>query len=201
MHEKQEVGILALLFGEKEPLKEQLSEAVGSLKTVGAKIEVATGKLQERAKRLFEETAEYYAKGDATRAAMYANEVSLVRKLSKKFEACRLALEMIEIRVETVIESGNIAAALHPVMDVIADVRREIGSVIPEVDTQLNTINSSLEQILSSTLHTDVKTLETLYKTESADEVLQEVRNMVGEQKENGLPVTPEAPVEESTSA
>jgi Conserved protein implicated in secretion len=188
---------LALLIGEREPIKAQLLEAVSSIKTIGAKIDASLSKLEERGKKLFEEAAEFYARGDSTRATIYANEVAVIRRISKKLSMCRLALEVVETRIETVIESGNIAAVLQPAIEVIRSIKDEVGPIIPQAEAELASLSAALSEIMSNSLQNEIKSIESMFKTESAEEILGEIKKAVVEKGVQELPMPPETQVAE----
>ncbi|MCL5788774.1 MAG: hypothetical protein M1357_03095 [Candidatus Marsarchaeota archaeon] len=182
---------LAGLFRSEEPLKVQLTEAASALRSITSSVDMAIAKMSNRSKELLASAAESYARGEMERARMYANEVALVRNLGQKLSKSRLALEVIEVRIETLMESGNIAAALHPAIEAIRSVKDDIGPVIPQAEEQLSTVGNILGDILASSFHSDIKSLDGVFKTESGEGVLQEVMALVGAQKETSLPAPP----------
>ncbi|MEM3670776.1 MAG: hypothetical protein QW767_03425 [Thermoprotei archaeon] len=183
---------MASIFRGSEPLKEQLTEAVSALRQITAKVDMAVARMDSRGKELLSYAAESYSKGELERARVYANEVALVRNLSNKLSKSRLALELIEVRIETVMETGNIAAVLHPAIEAIRSVKEDIGPVIPQAEEQLASVGSVLGDILATSFHTDIKAIDGLFTTESGESVLEEVMAFVGSQKEVSLPTPPD---------
>jgi division protein CdvB (Snf7/Vps24/ESCRT-III family) len=184
---------VAILLGEKEPIKPQLNEALNSIRGLGAKMDMATSKMNERAKQLLHAAAEFYAEGDKERASMFANEVALVRNLSQKLSKSRIALEVIEVRIETVIQSGDIAATLHPAIEAIRAIKDEIGPIIPEAEQQLANVNTALSDVLAGSFHADIKSIDAMFKTSSAEEVLAEVIALAKADIAQELPAPPAA--------
>jgi len=194
---------LAILSLGRESLKEQLTEALGSLKTFNTKVDMAINKMEERAKNLLEQAAACYAKGDKTKAMMLASEIALIRNLSQKLTKSSLALEVVQLRIETVITSGDIVTTLQPAIEAIKSVKDDIGSLIPGADEQLGKLNDALGDVLANSFHMDVKSIDSLLKTSSADEVLAEVMSIVANEQSTQLPTPPantaENPMQEST--
>ncbi len=185
------MGAVAILSIGREPLKEQLMEALGSLKTFNTKVDMAINKMDERAKSLLEQAAVCYSKGDKTKAMMYAGEIALIRNLTQKLAKSSLALEMVQLRIETVVTSGDIVTTLQPAIDAIKSVKDDIGSLIPGADEQLGKLNEALGDVLANSFHMDVKSIDSLLKTSSADEVLAEVMTMVANEQSTQLPTPP----------
>lgn len=184
---------MAILSLSRESLKEQLMEASSSLKTFSAKVDMAINKMNERAKNLLELAADCYAKGDKNRAMMYAGEIALIRNLSQKLAKSSLALEMVQLRIETVITGGDIVATLQPAIEAIKSVKDDIGTLIPGADQQLEALNEALSDVLANSFHLDVKSIDSLFKTSSAEEVLAEVMGIVAAEQSEQLPTPPQA--------
>jgi Conserved protein implicated in secretion len=144
-----------------------------------------------------------YAKGDKTKATMLASEIALIRNLSQKLTKSSLALEVVQLRIETVITSGDIVTTLQPAIEAIKSVKDDIGSLIPGADEQLGKLNDALGDVLANSFHMDVKSIDSLLKTSSADEVLAEVMSIVANEQSTQLPTPPantaENPMQEST--
>jgi len=77
------------------------------LRTTLSRLDVYIGRLQERDRRLFERVVEGYMSKDTARAAMYANEVAEIRKVVRQLIATQIALEQVELRLETSRRSGT----------------------------------------------------------------------------------------------
>lgn len=183
---------MAVLSLSRESLKDQLAEASASLKTFTAKVEMAINKMNERAKNLLTLAAECYARGDKARAMMYAGEIALIRNLSQKLTKSSLALEMVQLRIETVITGGEIVSTLQPAIEAIRSVKDDIGTLIPGADEQLSRLNEALADVLANSFHMDVKSIDSLLKTSSAEEVLAEVVSLVAQEQSAHLPTPPQ---------
>ncbi len=179
-------------MGERESLKLQINDAITTIRGLQSKIDISTNKMDERAKQLLQSAGEYYGKQERERATLYANEVALIRSLSGKLSKSRLVLEVIELRLETVVETEDLASTLRPAIDAIKNVKNDIGPIIPKADELLAQVNGQLSDILATTFHTDVKSVDTVIKTSSAEEVMSEVRAMLGAGLAAELPTPPE---------
>jgi Conserved protein implicated in secretion len=94
-------------FKSKEPLRYKLIMAQYRLRTTLSRLDVYISKMQERDRTLFERVIEAQMNKDQARAAMYANEIAEIRKVSKQLITTQIALEQVELRLETVTELGR----------------------------------------------------------------------------------------------
>ncbi len=87
-------------------------------------------------------------KHDSQHAAVYANELAEVRKMSRMVTQAKLALEQITLRLNTVTELGDIVVTLTPAMAVIRSVRQGLVSVLPEAEGEIGEISGLLSSVL-----------------------------------------------------
>jgi division protein CdvB (Snf7/Vps24/ESCRT-III family) len=131
-----------------KPLKERVDETIYRLKGQLSKLDMASMKMEQHEKELFEKCVAAQAMGDDARASLYANECAEVRKISKLLLKSKLALEHVLLRLETVEEFGDVITVMGPVAGVITALRKQLGGIVPEVSYELGRIGDELGKMV-----------------------------------------------------
>ncbi|QGR20503.1 cell division protein CdvB1/B2 [Stygiolobus azoricus] len=139
---------LKTAFKPQQPLRYKLVMADYRLKTTISRLDVYISKLQERDRSLFEKVVEAQMSKDNMRAAMYANEIAEIRKITKQLLATQIALEQVQLRLETVTELGDVFNSLVPVVGVIRELRYAMKGVMPELSVELADLEEGLQEIV-----------------------------------------------------
>jgi division protein CdvB (Snf7/Vps24/ESCRT-III family) len=127
------------------------------------------------------------------RAAMCANEIAEVRKLIKFLYSVQLAVERVVLRLETIKELSDIVVDLKPALGLLKDVSTDLFKVLPDVSSELNHVNETIQETLYSTkLNADGSIIPVGQKTEGGQEVLQEVSTYLERKLADSLPEPPE---------
>ena len=148
---KQEPSIaekVKSLFKPQQPLRYRLIMAHYKLKSTINRLEVYISKLQERDRALFEKVVEAQMNKDNARALMYANEIAEIRKITKQLLTTQIALEQVELRLETVSELGDVFTSLVPVLGVIRELRQAVKGVMPELSVELGELEDGLQEVV-----------------------------------------------------
>jgi division protein CdvB (Snf7/Vps24/ESCRT-III family) len=131
-----------------QPLRYKLAMAHYKLRTTLSRLDVYIGRLQERDRRLFERVVEGYMSKDTARAAMYANEVAEIRKVVRQLIATQIALEQVELRLETFQEIGDVFTNLIPVIGVVKELKSAMKGVMPEIGLELAELEETLQGVV-----------------------------------------------------
>ena len=164
-------------------------------------MEQASFRLKERDRILFETCMFALKKDNKEKAAMCATEIAEVRKLVKFLYNVQLAIERVVLRLETIKELGDIVADLKPALRLLQGVSQELFQVLPDVSSELNTVNQTIQDTLHATkLTTDETVIPVGKKTEAGEEILKEVSCFMEQKLAETLPEPPAtAPVKEKT--
>lgn len=124
---------------------------------------------------------------------MYANEVAEVRKLMNLLSQTQIAIERIILRLETVKELNNIMIDLRPALSTLKNVTQGIVAAMPDVASELNSINDSITETLLVTSPRSIEPpiLPTNLKTPAGQEILNEVATVLEEKLTEKLPEPP----------
>ncbi len=137
-------------FKNKEPLKYRLIHAQYKLKTMISRLDTQIGRMQERDRVLFERVVEAQMSKDNQRAAVYANEVAELRKMSRQLLVTQIALEQVQLRLETIGEFADVFAGLGPVVGVINELKNSIRGMMPELSLELSELGEGLNDVVLS---------------------------------------------------
>jgi hypothetical protein len=142
-------------------------------------------------------------KNNKEKAAMCATEIAEVRKLVKFLYNVQLAIERVVLRLETIKELGDIVADLKPALKLLQGVSQELFQVLPDVSSELSTVNQTIQDTLSATKLTSEENLIPVgRKTEGGEEILKEVSCFMEQKLSETLPEPPAAaptPIKEKT--
>lgn len=157
------------------------------------KLEQASYRLKQRDRGLFESCMRALKRNKKQRAAMCANEIAEVRKLIKFLYSVQLAVERVVLRLETIKELSDIVVDLKPALGLLKDVSNDLFKVLPDVSSELNNVNETIQETLYSTkLNADGSIIPVGQKTEGGQEVLQEVSTYLERKLADSLPEPPE---------
>lgn len=185
------------------PIREVATKSIYTLRIQQNKLEQASFRLKERDRILFETCMGALKKNNKEKAAMCATEIAEVRKLVKFLYNVQLAIERVVMRLETIKELGDIVSDLKPALKLLQGVSQELFQVLPDVSSELNNVNSTIQETLHATkLTADENLVPVGKKTEAGEEILKEVSCFMEQKLSETLPeppIFPATPLKEKT--
>ena len=183
------------------PVREVATKSIFTLKVQQNKLEQASYRLKERDRILFETCMGALKKTNKDKAAICATEIAEVRKLISFIGNVQLAIERVVMRLETIKELGDIVTDLRPALNLLQGVSQQLFQVLPDVSTELNNVNSAIQDTLQQTkLTSDENLVPVGRKTEAGEEILKEVSCFMERKLSEKLPEPPVmAPIKEKT--
>jgi division protein CdvB (Snf7/Vps24/ESCRT-III family) len=185
------------------PLREVAAKSILTLRVQQNKLEMASYRLKERDKILFESCMGALKKNNKEKAAICANEIAEIRKLIKFLYNVQLAIERVVLRLETIKELSEIVVDLKPALKLLQNVSQDLFQVLPDVSNELNNVNSTISETLYATKITaDESLIPVNKKTPGGEEILKEVSSFLEQKLTETLPEPPgtSLPSEEKTS-
>src|SRR6187551_167769 len=131
------------------PLKPRIEEAQKRLHSQISKLESMSMKMEEKDQVIFKRIISAMQNHDSQYAKILSNELSQIRKMNKMITSAKLALEQIQLRLNTITELGDVVVTLSPAMSVIKNIQGGLNSMIPEADQSLSQISDLMGGILS----------------------------------------------------
>jgi division protein CdvB (Snf7/Vps24/ESCRT-III family) len=174
-------------------------EAVPKLKSQKFKLGQVIVKLTQRDKILFKTCAAALQAKNKERAAVFANELAEIRKLTKVLYHTQILVERIILRLETLKEFNAAFAELKPVLRNLKTVTKSLSSFMPQMAYEMERVNETILEVMTmSKIDSSKLEVPTDLKTPGGEEVLKEVADLLEEQLTEKLPAPPtSAPVME----
>jgi division protein CdvB (Snf7/Vps24/ESCRT-III family) len=116
-----------------------------------SKLDAISTKMNEKDKLIFDRVIQAVQNHDGQYAKLLSNELSQVRKMNTMVDSSKLALEQIQLRLNTMTELGDVVVTLSPAMSVIKGIQGGLSSMMPEADQSLGQISDLLGNILTGT--------------------------------------------------
>ena len=164
------------------PLKSQIDQANRQIRLLISQLDSTVNRIRQRDSTIFKNVVSSLAKHDMQHAAVYANELSEVRKMGKMVTQAQLAMEQISLRLGTINDLGEIASTLAPAVSVIKNMKEGLKLALPEADKEIGEISGLLSSVLVDASTTGGFSLNFDAANEDAQKVLEEA-SMVAEQR------------------
>jgi division protein CdvB (Snf7/Vps24/ESCRT-III family) len=129
---------------------------------------------------------------------MYANECAELRKMAKVVLHSEMALETINLRLQTIRDFGEIAYAMKPVAHVVGVLKTQLQGVLPEVSMELAGVNESLEGMAIEVGEATDTSFDSNASSEQAQQILQEANTVAEQKMKERFPELPPIPAHEA---
>jgi division protein CdvB (Snf7/Vps24/ESCRT-III family) len=107
--------------------------------------------MYEKDKLIFNRVVYAIQNHDGKYAKLLSNELSQVRKMNNMVDSAKLALEQIQLRLNTMTDLGDVVVTLSPAMSVIKGIQGGLSSMMPKADQSFEQISTLLGNIMSGT--------------------------------------------------
>lgn len=131
------------------PLKPKIDEAQKKLQLQIVKLDSITRKLKEKDDFIFKKVVESVRTHNKQYSQAYATELHEIRKMNKMVTSAKLAMEQIQIRLNTISELGDVVVTLSPCMSIIKGLGAGLGGLMPEANASMQDLSSILGDIMS----------------------------------------------------
>ncbi|MCL4436774.1 MAG: Snf7 family protein [Thaumarchaeota archaeon] len=181
-----------------DPLKPKIIEAERLIKVQMSHIDQALARIASRDAAIFQRVVSSLQKKDIQRAALYANELSEVRKLGKLVTQAKLALEQVVLRLDTIQDIGDAVTVISPVMSVVRSVGSDLTNIMPNAQGEIGEINNILSDILvNAGSLSGERQINTETSSEEADRILDEASSLAEERMRDLFPEVVNKPVQQ----
>ena len=131
------------------PLKPRIEEAQNRLHLQISKLDSISMKMQEKDQLIFKRIVNSLQNHDSHYAKVLSSELSQVRKMRQMAMSAKLALEQIQLRLNTITELGNVVVTLSPAMSEIKGLQGKLSSMMPKADQSLGEISNLLGNLMN----------------------------------------------------
>src|SRR5918912_2347531 len=131
------------------PLKPRIEEAQKKLHMQISRLDTIASRMQEKDKLIFKRVVLAMQSHDSSHAKVLSGELSQIRKMNKMVTSAKLALEQIQLRLNTMTELGDVVVTLSPAMSVIKGLQSGLSGMMPEADQSFSQISDLLGNIIT----------------------------------------------------
>ena len=180
------------------PLRKRIMNSLIKLKMQLRRLEITSNQLEQRDKRLYEKCINAVQAKNLQLAQIYANECSEIRKVAKITLLSQLALERVVLRLETLVEFGDLAHTMIPLVNVVNKVKNQLEDVMPSVSLKLSEVNENLEEIVLEVGEVSESHFNTEASNEEAQKILNEASMIAEQRMKERFPELPGLPTKET---
>ncbi len=175
----------------EKPLRMKLFTAKYRLGTMVRKLDVYIERLKHRDAQMFQKVVDAIIAKDQARATLYANEVAEIRKIAKTLMTLQIALEQIQMRVETAILTGDIITSLTPVIGAVKEVGAIMKKVMPTLGIELDEIQEILQESVTEVAEIAGYGSIALPSSPEAAKILEEAKAVAEQRMREAFPELP----------
>ena len=131
------------------PLKPKIDEAQKKLQFQVAKLDSIASKLKEKDEFIFKKVIEAVRQQNKSYSQAYATELHEIRKMTSMVVNAKLAMEQIQLRLNTISELGDVVVTLSPCMSIIKGLGSGLSGLMPEANSSMQDLSNILGDIMS----------------------------------------------------
>jgi division protein CdvB (Snf7/Vps24/ESCRT-III family) len=174
------------------PLKPRIEEAQKKLHMQIARLDAISSRMQEKDKLIFKRVVLAMQSHDSSHAKVLSGELSQIRKMNKMVTSAKLALEQIQLRLNTMTELGDVVVTLSPAMSVIKGLQSGLNGMMPEADQSFGQISELLGTIMTDSgqiPNSEIANFNTI--NEDTSQIMEEASAVVEMNMKNKFPDLP----------
>jgi division protein CdvB (Snf7/Vps24/ESCRT-III family) len=174
------------------PLKPRIEEAQKKLHMQIARLDAISSRMQDKDKLIFKRVVLAMQSHDSSHAKVLSGELSQIRKMNKMVTSAKLALEQIQLRLNTMTELGDVVVTLSPAMSVIKGLQSGLSGMMPEADQSFGQISELLGNIMTDSgqvPNSEIANFNTI--NEDTAQIMEEASAVVEMNMKNKFPDLP----------
>lgn len=170
--------------GREDNLKQKISTAVKEIELHRRELENLRQRLEQRRKMLYDTAVKAYSNNDRSKASVYANEWSELRKVVKVVYASELALTQVILRLESIVDVGDVMLHLTTAFKILRKVSKTVSGLVPSLDQASSEITNTLSETMVQ-MGTISPSISINVNSESAEELVEQARKYAEEKADN----------------
>jgi division protein CdvB (Snf7/Vps24/ESCRT-III family) len=164
-------------------VKPKIASTIKEIELHRRELENLRVKLDQRRKSLFETTVKAMMAKDKSKASVYANEWAELRKVGKVVYASELALTQVVLRLESIVDVGEVMSHLAMAFKVLRKVNKTVQGLVPSLDQASDEINNALTETMAEMGNVS-PSISLNVRTESGEELIEQARKLAEERAE-----------------
>ncbi len=170
-------------FRKEDNVKPKIASTIREIELHRRELENLRVKLDQRRKSLFETTVKAMMAKDKSKASVYANEWAELRKVGKVVYASELALTQVVLRLESIVDVGDVMSHMSMAFRVLRKVNKTIQGLVPSLDQASDEINTALTETMAEMGNVS-PSISLNIQTESGEELVEQARKLAEERAE-----------------
>ncbi|MGA2198906.1 MAG: hypothetical protein ABSG45_03110 [Nitrososphaerales archaeon] len=178
------ISSIRSLGGKKEgDYKNKIVLALKEIEIQRRELEGLKVRLSERRQRLFDSTVRALQEKNKSKANVYANEHTELRKTIRIVEASELALTQVSLRLQSIMEVGDAMIHVGAAFKSLKSVSKTMEGFVPALDATSASINNTLTETMAQMGQISPGITVDVH-TENAEELVEQARKFAEEQAE-----------------
>ncbi|MEM1923110.1 MAG: hypothetical protein QXO86_05180 [Nitrososphaerota archaeon] len=141
------VKSMRLPWSRESKVWSRVEEVSINLSVLNNRLSARVDQMSRRSRELFDACVKAHREGDMERAALYASELSQLRKTLNSTIRCQLSLEAVTYRLATVKDMRDVRLVLQPIRGVVSKIGQELHGALPEVGERILRIQELLDDV------------------------------------------------------
>jgi division protein CdvB (Snf7/Vps24/ESCRT-III family) len=170
-------------IGREGNVKPKIASTIKEIEFHRKELENLRAKLEQRRKTLFDTTVKAMMTKDQSKATVYANEWSELRKVGKVVYASELALTQVVLRLESILDVGDVMFHMSMAFKVLRKVNKTVQGLVPSLDQASSDINTALTETMAG-MENISPSISLNIQTETGEELVEEARKLAEQRAE-----------------
>jgi division protein CdvB (Snf7/Vps24/ESCRT-III family) len=172
-----------LHLGREDNIRPKISSTIKQIEYHRKELENLRARLEQRRRSLFDTTVKAMMAKDETKASIYANEWTELRKVGKVVYASELALTQVVLRLESIVDVGDVMAHMSMAFKVMQKVNKAVTGLMPSLDQASEDINNALSETMVGMSNIS-PSIQLNVNTESGEELVEQARKLAEQRAE-----------------
>ena len=172
-------------------LKNRIDSSRKQLQSQINRLEETQKKLHLNHERIFKKIVNEQMLRNESRARAYAIELQELRKVKNTIGSAKLAMEQIQLRLNTVSELGDIVVTLSPCMSIIKGLAHSISSLVPGINNSMQDLSNVLGDMMSGSSISSESTLTPYVGNADTAKILEEAHAIIEGETQASMPEPP----------
>ncbi len=170
-------------LGKEGDIRPKISSTIKQIEYHRKELESLRARLEQRRKSLFDTTVKAMMTKDQTKANIYANEWTELRKVGKVVYASELALTQVVLRLESIVDVGDVMAHMSMAFKVMQKVNKAVTGLMPSLDQASEDINNALSETMVGMSNIS-PSIQLNINTENGAELVEQARKLAEQRAE-----------------
>ena len=173
------------------PLKPKIDEAQKKLQLQIIKLDSISKKLKEKDEFIFKKVVEAVRLHNKAYSNAYATELHEIRKMNNMVTGAKLAMEQIQLRLNTISELGDVVVTLSPCMSIIKGLGAGLNGLMPAADSSMADLSNILGEIMSGASVNGDNSFVTETSNSETNQILEEANAILEGHVRQSIPELP----------